>query len=484
MRPGAGGSGTQRPGIRPGQGGAGERIPGTRPGQGGAGERFPGTRPGQGGAGERWTPGQRHDDLANRFDDLQNHWNDSGWHHNQWTGPNGGQINHFGYWGPNGYWGHTGVWGANGGYWGHTGAYGPGGHWSRNWGWYNGYGPAWGNGRWNYLWDQYPVAMAFGMTSWGINCVAWGMGISSYYNPYYTQPVVVDNQTIVNYSQPIVGDPSSQVAAADATGTSADTAPAPDPLTDTFNSARQAFYGGDYAQALTLTNQALKLAPQDAAVNEFRSLCLFAQGQYKESAATIHAVLAAGPGWDWTTMISLYSNPEAYTDQLRLLETSVKNQPDNSAQHFLLGYHYLTTNHKDEAVAQWQQVVQQQPKDRLASELVQMYAPVSEDKSVAASTPAPDLEKPAYPLDQLQGDWKAHNDSGDFSLSIGNDDKFKWQFARDGKPQTVTGVYIIRGNNLVMQPDSGGTMSATITLDGNQLKFVPIGDAQTLNFAR
>ncbi|HUQ69450.1 MAG TPA: hypothetical protein VM165_08010 [Planctomycetaceae bacterium] len=168
-------------------------------------------RPGAGGAGERWTPGdrgtlpERHQDLANRFDDLNNHWNDAGWRAGHWEGPNGTDINHVGFWGPNGYWGHTGVWGPNGGHWGHTGYYGPAGHWSRSWGWYNGYGPAWGNGRWNYLWDQYPAAMAFRATMWGINTVAYAFGVGNYYNPYCEGPVYVDNQAVVSYTDPVVG---------------------------------------------------------------------------------------------------------------------------------------------------------------------------------------------------------------------------------------------------------------------------------------
>src|SRR5690606_10115913 len=253
--PGAGGEGERfEPGMRPGQGGAGERLqPGTRLGQGGAGERLtPDVRPGQGGSGKRFTPGNpnsipdRHQDLANRFDDLNAHWNDQEWHHEQWTGPNGTDINHVGFWGPNGYWGHTGVWGPNGGHWGHStgigpnrawtrstgigpngavwghgaavgpnGAFGyagyagPAGHWSRNWGgWYHGFAPTWGHGRWDYLWDEYPAAMAFGATMWGLNAVNWAFGVGAYDNPYYDAPVYVNNQAVVSYDQPIVGDPS------------------------------------------------------------------------------------------------------------------------------------------------------------------------------------------------------------------------------------------------------------------------------------
>lgn len=545
-RPGQGGSGERLPfGSRPGEGGAGERwTAGTRPGQGGAGERLPGlnpaggggrfpnTRPGQGGSGERFTPGNpnsipdRHQDLANRFDDMQTHWDDSDWHHQQWTGPNGTDVNHVGFWGPNGYWGHTGAWGPNGGHWGHTtgiganGAYGrtvgwgpngtvwghgaavgpngafgyagysgPAGHWSRNWGgWYNGYAPAWGYGRWNYLWDQYPVAMGFGATMWGINAVNYAFGLGGYYNPYYTQPVYVGD-TQITYNQPIVGDPSYDTQAAQLasvnTGADDTTAAKTDPVTEKFNAARSSFYQGDYQQALTLTNDALAAAPRDAAINEFRALCLFALGQYQDAAATIHAVLAAGPGWDWTTLISLYADSNAYTTQLRSLETYVQGHQQDAGPMFLLAYHYITGGHTDDAVIVLEDVVKLQPKDQLSAQLVKMYAKPADAAELPASGKEPDFEKPAFPMEKIYGDWTSKTADGDFEMTLSDKDEFTWSFTRDGKPQTVSGAYVVRGNNLVMQPDSGGTMLSTIALKNDKtLDFQPINNGQKVVFTK
>jgi len=517
-------------------------LGGGRAGAAGAGQRFEGNRVG----GNRGTISERHNELSGRFNDLQTHWNDRGWNAGHWNGPNGGSVNHVGFWGPNGYWGHTGAWGPNGGHWGRStgitpygawghsggwgpngavwgrgfgvGAYGgyryggfigPAGHWSRNWGgWYRGFGPAWGYGRWNYLWNRYPVAMAFGATMWGLNAVAWTFGVGNYYNPYCDGPVYVDNQQVVSYTQPVVGDPAYDANAEQALATADDNsdAPAPTPgsdaevapstpddaLTQTFNDARNAFYQENFDQALSLTDQALKSAPRDAAINEFRSLCLFALGRYREAAANIHAVLAAGPGWDWTTMISLYSNKATYTAQLRQLESAVKANPKAADVRFLLAYHYLTCDYKDAAVALLKTVTELQPKDVLAADLVKMYtpAPDSAEGASTASTatpdaPAPDLEKPAYPLEKLQGDWVARDDRGEFALHLGKDDAFTWKFTREGKPQSVKGAYVIRGKNLVMQPDTGGTMLSEITLQNDQtLLFTPIGESQKLTFTR
>lgn len=516
-RPGIGGNFNYRPnGIggstgRLNLGGDTARLPGlggsTRPGAGGAGERnLPNIRPGQGGAAERFNPGgsiqDRHQSLNNRFDDMHNHWNDSGWHHQQWNGPNGGDINHVGFWGPNGYWGHTGVWGPNGGHWGHStgigpnGAYGrssyfgPAGHWSRNWGgWYNGYGPAWGYGRWNYWWNRYPVALAFGATLWGMNAMAYTFGVGNYYNPYCDGPVYYDNQAIVSYTQPVVGDPAyeQQTSQTDPTQTPGDdtSTAAPDDLTALFNQARSAFYNEQFDDALQLTNQALAKAPRDAAINEFRSLCLFALGKYRDSATTIHAVLAAGPGWDWTTMITLYGNANTYTNQLRQLEDYVKQNPKSADGRFLLAYHYITCDHKDIAVRFLKSVCELQPQDKLAADLVRMYAPASDDPAPAPNSPPPAVDKPAYPLEKLQGDWNAKDGDGQFQLTLGKDDKFTWKFTRDGQPQSVSGAYAIRGTNLVMQPDSGGVMLSDITLKNDQtLIFSPVDDGKKLTFTR
>src|SRR5262249_57315751 len=107
-----------------------------------------------------------------------------------------------------------------------------------------------------------------------------------------------------------------------------------------FDQAREAFKAGDYAQALKKVDEALQKLPKDAALHEFRALVLFAQGQYQQAAATIYSVLAVGPGWDWTTLSSMYSNVDVYAKQLRALEAYRKQNPGAADAAFLLAYHY------------------------------------------------------------------------------------------------------------------------------------------------
>jgi Flp pilus assembly protein TadD len=69
---------------------------------------------------------------------------------------------------------------------------------------------------------------------------------------------------------------------------------------DTLNPAMVAFKEGDYATALNLVNQEIRKSPEDGVLHEFRALVLFANKDFQQAAATIHSVLAVGPGWDWS----------------------------------------------------------------------------------------------------------------------------------------------------------------------------------------
>src|SRR5262249_21185560 len=158
-------------------------------------------------------------------------------------------------------------------------------------------------------------------------------------------PVVVEQPVVYDYAQPI-----------DATA-----APPEESVTNqsmgTFDQARDAFRQGDYTRALDLTDQAIRQLPNDPTLHEFRALVLFALKRYDEAAAAIYAVLSVGPGWDWTTLIGLYDNPETYTQQLRALEDYVGRNPQSPAARFVLAYHYLTDGHPDAALGQLKEVV-------------------------------------------------------------------------------------------------------------------------------
>ncbi len=136
-----------------------------------------------------------------------------------------------------------------------------------------------------------------------------------------------------------------------------------------FERARTAFKGTMYRTALSRAGAGLELLPGDTAMHEFRALCLFALGRFRESTEALYAVLSAGPGWNWNTMASLYADPDTYTRQLRRLEKYVKENPKDARGHFLLGYHYLVLDERTAAAGQFGVAAKLQPKDKLSASL-------------------------------------------------------------------------------------------------------------------
>jgi uncharacterized protein (TIGR03066 family) len=346
------------------------------------------------------------------------------------------------------------------------------------------------------MWDDHPVAAAVGLTWWGANRASYWMGYSSYYNPYWVEPTT---QTIVNYSEPIVVSapptevyvetpPAQVVVTPPAQAAPAQPAPAvqaqpqatapplPTGATekgmDTFDLARSAFYEGNYAEALKQADAAVAEMPKDAVLHEFRSLVLFALERYRESAAAIHAVLAVGPGWDWTTLSGMYASQDTYTAQLRALETYRTNHPDAAEARFLLAYHYLTASHTDAAATELRRVVQLQPKDGVAAELLGMITPPDETAKPKATPPAKPID-----ADALVATWSAKGPkNATYTLELTKDGDFTWGYRQGSKKQDVKGVYEMDGNSLAMEIDGGGAMVAELDLrDPNLLHFAMVG---------
>jgi hypothetical protein len=208
--------------------------------------------------------------------------------------------------------------------------------------------------------------------------------------------------------------------------------------------------------------------------------------EYPQAAATIHSVLAVGPGWDWTTMSGLYAGPEAYTAQLRALENYVELNPDKADGQFLLAYHYMTGGHGNEAAALLRDVVRRVPSDRLAADLLRMTsgggdgAPRASGAFVAdGPPPAPEGDgdqRPTQPLAEaepvdpaaLAGTWHASRDDGSkFDLALKPDKTFTWKFAQKGHSEVMTGTYGVEQAMLIMQSKKGGAMLGQVTMDGN-----------------
>src|SRR5262249_16753601 len=200
-------------------------------------------------------------------------------------------------------------------------------------------------------------------------------------------------------------------------------------------------------------------------------LVLFALKRYKEAAATDYAVLTAGPGWNWATMVGLYPDVDTYNNQLRELEANVRQNPNDASGRFLLAYHYMVQGHKDAAANESQNVVKLEPKDQLSARFAaalgatapqppKLPAQLAQGGGTGAakpmdlaqagvgdnpqarpegeSRPAEDVPPPPAPPPNLQGQWSAKpNPKTSIALALNPDGTFAWTVTQDGKSQTL-----------------------------------------------
>jgi tetratricopeptide (TPR) repeat protein len=344
-----------------------------------------------------------------------------------------------------------------------------------NWrGAYWGYHQGWANGYWhgyhdnnNWGWGRFAAGAAVGVTAWALGSSFYNWGYGSYANPYYAdaavaQPIVIE-QTVVGSEPQTVSVPGIAYDYSQPIDTQAAPPPAEvaDPAVAKFEAAREAFRSCDYAGALRLTDEALKVLPNDATLHEFRALVLFAAGKYDLAAGPLYAVLSVGPGWDWTTMIGLYPGADVYTTQLRKLEVFVRANPTSTAGRFVLAYHYLTQGHIDAAVARLKEVVTLAPQDTLSAQLVRQFS----KPGTPAATPAPTATETPVKPEKLPGNWAARptNDTV-IRLNVAADGAFTWTVDSKGKGQRLQGKWSLADDLLTLaQSGQGGALVGRVT---------------------
>jgi tetratricopeptide (TPR) repeat protein len=329
---------------------------------------------------------------------------------------------------------------------------------------------------WDYMWDNYPVMSAFGVTRWGINRLAYGFGYWGYSNPYAGGGSSGDYG--YSYSEPLVSYSEPAAPAESAPADAATMSPETDAGLAAFEQSRTAFFGGDYEGALQLLDTTLKTRPNDTVVHEFRGLVLFALNKYPEASAAIYAVLSAGPGWDWTTMSGLYPIVDTYSEQLRALESFVRDNPKSPDGTFLLGYHYLTMGHKDAAAMQFAAALELLPGDKLLTQLAGTAAVKLESASDTPPAPPANVGPPekVVSVETLAGTWEASSADARFELKLASDSTFVWTYTRGTATQSVKGVFATDQDTLAMEPDAGGTMLAEIDLKSpSSFQFTMMG---------
>jgi tetratricopeptide (TPR) repeat protein len=275
----------------------------------------------------------------------------------------------------------------------------------------------------------------------------------------------------IDYSQPI--------AMAGPTAAESDSQATADQAGELLDAARNAFVQGDYAGALSECDQAIALQPDEALLHEFRGLTLFALHRYGEAAGAVYAVLSAGPGWDWTTICSLYPTISVYTEQLRALEQDVASNPNSPALRFLLAYHYTICGHTDAAATEFKAAVQLDPKDQLSAQLLGMLTPASAPPAPPAPTPATPAA-PAKPVEAaaLVGDWKASPAEGaTIALSLTKGGQYTWKFDQQGKAQEFSGPYAVADSLLILKKGETPVMIGQVTsLPNGRFNFKLPGD--------
>jgi thioredoxin-like negative regulator of GroEL len=416
---------------------------------------------------------------VNRFNNFGNNLGSQNWGH-------GG--------GPYGYhrgW-RNGRWGGYGGY--GYGGYGYGGLGYGLFGFGLGYGLGLGlgygglgygyGGYGGYGYGGY--GLGYCPPSWLYGSSLYGYGYSPYSNPYYgTYATTGAGVVPYDYSQPIstVSAPVAESVADEASAL--------------FGTARDAFKQGQYETALDQANAALAKTPSDTALHEFRALCLFALGRYDEAATTLYAVLTAGPGWDWSTLIGLYPSVDVFTAQQRALEDYCKANPQSATGRFLLAYDYITEGFLDEARNLLKQVVALKPGDTLSAKLLEQVEAAAQNKAGTPSAQPPPVPvsataptNTAVPAGAtIFGSWKAEP-SPDTSivLTLEQGGAYTWQVTQKGQTQQFAGVSTFGGGVLTLAQDNGTVLVGRVNwTDPEHMTFRVIGGGANdpgLSFSR
>jgi tetratricopeptide (TPR) repeat protein len=283
---------------------------------------------------------------------------------------------------------------------------------------------------------------------WGINPYAYAWGYPSYANPFLPLTRPAETAGYYDYRQPLdlVSRPAFESAAA--------------PAVAKFDAAREAFRLGEYAQALSLIDDVIRGLPNDADAHEFRGVILFALGRYDEAATALYAVLAAGPGWDWPTLASVYPTLDPYTRQLRALETACKEHPEKPGPLMVLGYLYACQGANEAAEREFGRVATLFPGDQVVARLARTAnAPAVPPDP----TPSPEGPFPPPPFRML-GTWTATLATGKtVRLEVHPDESFLWRLENQDLAKAIRGRAAFQNDVLGLFRTDGPPLAGKVT---------------------
>jgi tetratricopeptide (TPR) repeat protein len=133
------------------------------------------------------------------------------------------------------------------------------------------------------------------------------------------------------------------------------------------------FRAGDYDAAVYALRHAAVDDPNNAVVTLLLGQALFATGKFDEAAGATQAAMRQLTRERWGVVIShyteLYGDTKDYTQQLRALERSIKEKPDEPALRFLAGFHYAYLGFTQQAAEQLERALKLAPRDEMARQL-------------------------------------------------------------------------------------------------------------------
>lgn len=138
------------------------------------------------------------------------------------------------------------------------------------------------------------------------------------------------------------------------------------------------FKAGDYKGAVYAWRHAVVDDPQNGVLLMMLAQGLFAIGNYDEAAGATQQAMTLISDDQWGVVVSnyreLYGKMGDYTKQLRALEKTIKDNPDDPGTRFLLGFHYGYLGYPSQAVKQLGKVIKLQPADQLAKNLRDQFS--------------------------------------------------------------------------------------------------------------
>ncbi|MCH8922364.1 MAG: hypothetical protein IIA67_04350 [Planctomycetes bacterium] len=153
--------------------------------------------------------------------------------------------------------------------------------------------------------------------------------------------------------------------------------------------ASSAFRNEKYDRTLDLLDTLDRDDRQAGVAGLLRSQVLFAEKEYDLAAQALRRAVESLPASQWSGIPGdyrrYYASTSRYADQMRALQTHVKNNPADADARLLLGYHYGYLGYRNDARKQLAAAARLSSEDPAARQLLEEFGG---EKAPAARKPA------------------------------------------------------------------------------------------------